>query len=69
MMAPCGIEIKIGQVWQKIGLQRWPCQWEVWFIGELVWLNSRYSGRSIRVPKNIFTGKRGGYKLVKEAQE
>ena len=76
MMSPCGIEIKVGQVWQEVDprLHR-----EVVVVSiDPVWINkngslgmvtiSPYGLKSMYTKARLerFNGKRSGYKLVKE---
>ena len=73
MIAPCGIEIKVGQVWEEVDpRQIW--QRKVLGFGTLknagkVQLVGTDSGRISYALLGRFNGKRGGYRLVKEASD
>lgn len=71
MIAPCGIEIKVGQVWQEVDPRH---EWIRQVIGfgtgrnaGKVELAGIESGRVSYARPDRFNGKRSGYKLVKEA--
>lgn len=65
MKAPCGIEIKVGQVWQS-------ARGFLWHIDVSDEINVRvkdaYGRRGHYVSPFAFTNKRGGYKLVKDVE-
>lgn len=76
MKAPCGIELKVGQVWER-GASFWPLI--ITLVNDpLVMVvhaqKQPASGEycpcaaSREVDPGMFTGKRGGYKLVKDVE-
>ena len=70
MMAPCGIEIKVGQVWRASrGFLKRGGKYRIVAVKKTVAVAeslTQYGAYSMR--KEYFTNKRGGYKLVKEAE-
>lgn len=74
MLAPCGVEIKVGQVWAKDGSNP-PVSIEILSenlyplvdyvaVASVSWTPSY--AHPYPVHRNEFTSNRGGYKLVKE---
>lgn len=77
MIAPCGIEIKVGQVWSR-GISYWDVSPKEFLEGEFGDIVRCYrvncgmilSGmQTVDVKAKQFTNKRGGYRLVKEAPD
>jgi hypothetical protein len=74
MIAPCGIEIKVGQVWSR-GRTYWDVMvkrfeedgtidcWRVSMGNVMVTM------KTVNLKQNEFTNKRGGYKLVKKGSD
>lgn len=63
MQAPCGIELKAGQVWQR-RLNGIPCQVEDLDEGEQLVKLRRFAA-FIDAPLELLTNKRGGYQLLR----
>ena len=80
MIAPCGIEVKVGQVWEEVDPRHpirkkvvgfttksrevWPGYWVDVPAVEL----ASETGRKTTAQLLRFHRKRGGYRLVKEAE-
>ena len=71
MISPCGIEIKVGQEWEEID-PRYKTPTKKYIVAvhehsELVTISNVQNGRTTIAMLKRFNGKRGGYRLVKEA--
>lgn len=67
MIAPCGIEVKVGQVWKFDGC--FPlCVTSEPRYPEKIMLECQ-CGEEFGVPLHMFTNKIGGYRLVKDVEE
>lgn len=65
MQSPCGIEIRVGQVW-AYPLRN---EFEVLAVGESgVVARILETVEGSRLPLYRFTNKRGGYKLIRDVQ-
>ena len=61
MIAPCGIEIKVGQVWRGHGNL-----YEIVYVYSEECVVKRHNGGTYYLSYGNFTNKRGGYCLVKD---
>ncbi len=79
MQAPCGIEIKVGQVWEEVGgqeLRGTVVGWETRWTGRPYTARGRTLEDCVKIERtgrhtypmlSRFNGKRGGYKLVENS--
>jgi hypothetical protein len=69
MIAPCGIEIKVGQVWKGL-LFAWTVQGLSDFGSVTLVRNSLCSGPVFKFTySSQFTNKRGGYKIIRGQEQ
>lgn len=69
MIAPCGIEIKVGQVWHGWADDGWMDFTVTGFWGDQVMRRWKDGVEDEAPPMSFTNNKRGGYRLVKDVEQ